>query len=89
MNLGQIVHLNDPKDFWVIIERYKKTCKGIVKTKLFKKLQLGNRIPEFKPYTKARMSYATVVKPSDMDKVMYAEYVKLSQANFVEWEPDK
>lgn len=89
MNLGQIVQLNNPNEFWVIMELYKKTCKGIVKTKFFKKLQSENKVPEFRPYTKNRMSYAKVVKPSSLEKDMFSIYEKMNKMNFVEWAPDK
>lgn len=89
MNLGQIVHLGNSEDFWIVMEQNWKTCKGIAKAKVFKRLpKKENLIPVFKPYTKDRMSRSSKADFSKMNEEEVKEYQRLKSLHFVEMKED-
>lgn len=86
MGLGQVVHLKGSEaDFWVLMEENKKTCKGVTRTKVFKKLQnQENIMPQSKPYTRARLESSSSADLKKMNKYEAKEYNRLKSLRFVE-----
>lgn len=89
MNLGQIVHLGNSEDFWIVMEQNWKTCKGIAKAKVFKKLpKKENLFPIFKPYTKERMTKSSKANINKMNEEEAKEYLRLKSLHFIEMKED-
>lgn len=86
MGLGQVVHLKgNEADFWVLMEENKKTCKGVTRTKVFKKLpNQENIMPQSEPYTKARLESSSSADLKKMNKYEAKEYNRLKSLRFVE-----
>ena len=89
MDLGQIVHLNNNEDFWIVMEQNWKTCKGIAKAKVFKRLpKKENIVPVFKPYTKNRMAKSSKANFNQMNEEEMKEYKRLKSLNFIEMQEE-
>lgn len=87
MDLGQIVHLGNKEDLWIIIEIHKKTIKGIVKNKVFKWLSnKPNVMPKYKPYTRARMGTSTKANLKLLNSFQTKELERLKKLDFCELE---
>lgn len=87
MGLGQVVHLkgNNETDFWVLMEENRKTCKGVTRTKVFKKLpNQENVMPQSKPYTKARLESSFTADLKQMNRYEAKEYNRLKSLRFIE-----
>lgn len=86
MGLGQVVHLKGSEaDFWVLMEENKKTCKGVTRTKVFKKLpNQENIMPQSKPYTRAKLESSSSADLKKMNKYEAKEYNRLKSLRFVE-----
>ena len=84
MKLGTVVKFNNDNGYWVVIESAWKSCKGISKTKVFRKINLNpNWAEEDKVFTKKRAEFAEIVSTAELPEDIYNKYAEWKKMKFI------